>query len=74
MKTTDFDFNADSLAMPHDPIELRGKSRDSGRMVVLDRSTSRIEHTVFTSICDYFRPGDLLVLNDSYMVSNTLWL
>lgn len=58
--------------MPNDPVELRGKSRDSGRMIVLDRSTSRIDHSVFTSICDYFRRGDLLVLNDSYMLSNTL--
>lgn len=73
MKTEEFDFNVDSRVMPTDPVELRGKSRDSGRMVVLDRSASKIEHTVFTSICDYFRPGDLLVLNDSYMLSNTLW-
>ncbi|THD00331.1 hypothetical protein EYZ11_000224 [Aspergillus tanneri] len=59
--------------MPHDPVELRGKDRDSGRMIVLDRSAAKIDHTVFSSICDYFRPGDLLVLNDSYMLSNTLW-
>ncbi|KAL8849002.1 MAG: hypothetical protein Q9221_005963 [Calogaya cf. arnoldii] len=73
MKTEEFDFNVESRIMPHDPVELRGKSRDSGRMIVLDRSTSKIEHTVFTRICDYFRSGDLLVLNDSYMLSNTLW-
>ena len=72
MKTEEFDFKVDSRVMPHDPVELRGKSRDSGRMVVLDRSTSKIDHTVFTTICDYFRSGDLLVLNDSYMLSNTL--
>ena len=72
MKTEEFDFSVDSRVMPHDPVELRGKSRDSGRMVVLDRSTSKIDHTVFTNICDYFRSGDLLVLNDSYMLSNTL--
>jgi len=52
--------------MPHDPAELRGK------MIVLDRSTAKIEHTVFLSIGDYFRSGDLLVLNDSYVLSNTL--
>ncbi|KAI4162965.1 MAG: hypothetical protein LQ342_003476 [Letrouitia transgressa] len=72
MKTEEFDFNIDSRYMPQDPVELRGKSRDSGRMIVLDRSTSKIEHSVFTNICDYFRSGDLLVLNDSYMLSNTL--
>lgn len=72
MKTEEFDFNADLKAMPRDPVELRGRSRDSGRMIVLDRSTSKIEHTVFMNICDYFRPSDLLVLNDSYMLSNAL--
>ncbi|KAG0207568.1 hypothetical protein BGX28_001231 [Mortierella sp. GBA30] len=41
-------------------------------MIVLDRSASKIEHTVFSTICDYFRPGDLLVLNDSYMLPNKL--
>jgi len=72
MKTKEFDFNYDSRVIPHDPVELRGKSRDSGKMIVLYRSTAKIEHTVFSTICDYFRPGDLLVLNDSYMLSNTL--
>ncbi|KAF7593533.1 hypothetical protein BBP40_011261 [Aspergillus hancockii] len=73
MKTADFEFILDSKVMPHDPVELRGRTRDSGRMIVLDRSISRIEHTEFSNIADYFRPGDLLVLNDSYMLSNTLW-
>lgn len=55
--------------MPHDdPVELRGKTRDSGKMIVLDRSRDKIEHSSISTICDYFRPGDLLVLNDSYML------
>ncbi|KAI9373563.1 S-adenosylmethionine:tRNA ribosyltransferase-isomerase [Aspergillus egyptiacus] len=73
MKTAEFEFNLDPKVMPHDPVELRGKSRDNGRMIVLDRATSQIDHAIFSSIIDYFRPGDLLVLNDSYMLSNTLW-
>lgn len=73
MKTQDFDFDTASNILPRDPNELRGKRRDSGRMIVLDRSTSDIIHTSFTSICDFFRPGDLLVLNDSYVLSDTLW-
>jgi S-adenosylmethionine:tRNA ribosyltransferase-isomerase len=73
MKTQDFDFNTASNVLPRDPNELRGKSRDDGRMIVLDRSTSTITHTRFRTICDYLRPGDLLVLNDSYVLSDTLW-
>ncbi|KAL7940706.1 S-adenosylmethionine:tRNA ribosyltransferase-isomerase [Trichoderma barbatum] len=72
MKTEDFDFNLDPAIVPHDPVELRGKTRDSGRMIVLDRSGGSIEHTAVSTICDYFRSGDLLILNDSYMLLNTL--
>lgn len=72
MKTEDFDFKLDPAIVPHDPVELRGKTRDSGKMVVLDRSEGKIEHTVISTICDYFKPGDLLVLNDSYMLLNML--
>ncbi|WP_017573602.1 S-adenosylmethionine:tRNA ribosyltransferase-isomerase [Nocardiopsis halotolerans] len=72
MRTEDFDFDTGTRVMPADPVELRGRSRENGRMVVLDRSTDSIEHTVFSRIEDHLRPGDLLVLNDSYMLSNTL--
>ncbi|CAN9469146.1 unnamed protein product [Alternaria alternata] len=72
MKTRDFDFEWDPHAMPRDPAQLRGKSRESGKMLVLDRSMASTEHVIFSQICDFFRAGDLLVLNDSYMLSNTL--
>ncbi|KAL7913109.1 S-adenosylmethionine:tRNA ribosyltransferase-isomerase [Trichoderma velutinum] len=72
MKAEDFYFKLDLTIVPHDPVELRGKTRDSGRMIVLDRVGRKIEHTIFSTICDYFRPGDLLVLNDSYMLLNML--
>jgi hypothetical protein len=42
-------------------------------MIVLNRSAAKIEHTVVSTICNYFRLGDLLVLNDSYMLSNTVY-
>ncbi|WP_159930311.1 MULTISPECIES: S-adenosylmethionine:tRNA ribosyltransferase-isomerase [Nocardia] len=72
MKTSEFDFDPGERVMPSDTVELRGKRREDGRMVVLERSTATIEHTVFSTIYNYLRPGDLLVLNDSYMMSNTL--
>ncbi|KHN99541.1 Queuosine biosynthesis protein [Metarhizium album ARSEF 1941] len=72
MKTEEFNYNAESRIVPDDPFELRGKSRDSARMIVLDRSTEKITHAMFSDICQYLRPGDLLVLNDSYMLANIL--
>jgi S-adenosylmethionine:tRNA ribosyltransferase-isomerase len=72
MKTADFDFDIGANVIPSEPLELRGRARDDGRMIVLDRSAATIEHRRFPDICDYLRPGDLLVLNDSYILSNTL--
>ncbi|KAM0480338.1 hypothetical protein ACHAPX_004169 [Trichoderma viride] len=72
MKAEDFDFKLDPAIVPHDPAELRGKTRNDGMMVLLDRSRGKIEHTFVSTICDYFRPSDHLVLNDSYMLLNML--
>jgi S-adenosylmethionine:tRNA ribosyltransferase-isomerase len=72
MRTEDFEFDIGASAMPTDPAELRGRGRADGRMVALYRSESTIGHAMFPDICNYLRQGDLLVLNDSYMLSNTL--
>ena len=44
-----------------EPIE----PRDSSKLLVLDRQSGRIEHRRFTDINCYFKPGDLLVVNDT---------
>ncbi|MFI9784425.1 S-adenosylmethionine:tRNA ribosyltransferase-isomerase [Kitasatospora sp. NPDC051984] len=72
MRTEEFEFDHNAKDMPTDPVELRGRSRENGKMVVLDRSGGTIEHTEFPAILDHLQVGDLLVLNDSYMLSNTL--
>ena len=66
MKTEKFDFNADSRVMPHGPVELRGKNRDSGRMIVLEDRTYDIYEYL-----RLFRPGNFLVLNDNQILSGT---
>lgn len=73
MKTQIFDFPTTTHILPRDPNSLRGKTRENGRMIVLKRSTSTITHTTFPSICSYLRSGDLLVLNKTYVLSDTLW-
>ncbi|MFD8481112.1 S-adenosylmethionine:tRNA ribosyltransferase-isomerase [Kitasatospora sp. NPDC059673] len=72
MRTEEFEFDHNAKDMPTDPVELRGRNRESGKMVVLERATGTIDHTEFPSILDHLQTGDLLVLNDSYMMSNTL--
>ena len=43
------------------PIE----PRDSSRLMVVHRGERRFEHSVFTDLLDYLRPGDVMVFNDS---------
>ena len=39
--------------------------RDAARLMVLDRSSDRIEHRIFHDLPDLLEPGDLLVVNNS---------
>ena len=61
MKLSDFDY--------HLPKELIAQypalERDLARLLVLDRSTGKIEHKIFKDITGYFSSADLLVLNDT---------
>jgi S-adenosylmethionine:tRNA ribosyltransferase-isomerase len=48
-----------------EPPERRGIRRDQVRLLVIDRTTGRIEHTRFDQISNYLHAGDLLVFNSS---------
>jgi S-adenosylmethionine:tRNA ribosyltransferase-isomerase len=54
------------------PEELIAQSptaeRDKCRLMVLDRSTGKIEHKVFSDIIDYLKPEDMLVVNSSKVI------
>jgi S-adenosylmethionine:tRNA ribosyltransferase-isomerase len=61
LRTSDFDFH-----LPHELIAQRPPTRrGQSRLLVLPRDAGAIEHTSFTRLGDYLRPGDLLVLNDT---------
>src|SRR5574341_174333 len=64
MKTSDFDYDLPQERIAQTPIE----PRDASRMLVLHRSSSRIEHRVFRDIGQYLRPGDVLVLNQTRVI------
>src|SRR5947208_12795148 len=48
-----------------EPPERRGIRRDQVRLLVIDRTSGRIEHTRFDRISNYLHAGDLLVFNSS---------
>lgn len=59
------------------PIDLIAQTpltqRDRSRLLVLGRDDGRIAHKTFQDIVDYFRPGDILVANDSRVIPARLY-
>ena len=64
MRTADFDFH-----LPQDLIaQFPAVQRDQSRLLVLHRDTRVLEHKKFRDVLDYFRAGDVLVLNNSRVI------
>ncbi len=61
MKLSQFRFNLPpNLIASHPP-----KNRDESRLMVLNRKDQTIEHRIFKDILEYFRDGDVFVLNNT---------
>ena len=61
MKTSDFDYYLPEELIAQTPL----KERSSSRLLVLDKSTGKIEHKHFYDIIDYLNEGDILVRNNT---------
>ena len=61
MKLSEFRFDLPANLMATHP----SKNRDEARMMVVHRSTGKIEHKVFKDILEYFDDGDVMVINDT---------
>lgn len=61
MHTADFDFALPPELIAQTPVA----QRDGSRLLVLNRRDGRMEHRSFRDVLDLFRPGDVLVLNNS---------
>jgi S-adenosylmethionine:tRNA ribosyltransferase-isomerase len=64
LRVDDFDYDLPGEAIAQTPAE----PRDASRLLVLDRSSGRIEHARFRDIGRWLHPGDLLVVNDSRVI------
>ncbi len=54
-----YDFSPDMLAKyPTD-------DRDGSRLMVYDRRTKKLEHKLFSDLINYFKDGDVLILNNT---------
>jgi S-adenosylmethionine:tRNA ribosyltransferase-isomerase len=69
MLVKDFSFH-----LPLDLVALQPPAkRDGSRLMLLDRSVGTVFEDTFSSIRDYLRPGDLLVMNDTRVIPARLF-
>jgi S-adenosylmethionine:tRNA ribosyltransferase-isomerase len=64
LKISDFDYELPQELIAQTPIE----PRDASRLLVVQRTTGKLEHRHFRDISDYLRPGDLLIANQSRVI------
>jgi len=64
MRTDDFDFSLpdDLIAQAPAPV------RDQSRLLVVHRGAASLSHRSFPDLLEYFKAGDVLVLNDSRVI------
>ncbi len=64
VRTADFHFDLPPELIAQTPMP----ERDQSRLLVLHRAEKRIEHRQFSDILQFFRAGDVLVLNNSRVI------
>ncbi len=62
---TPLSFTLQPELVAKEPPERRGIARDAVRLMVIDRSNYRIDHTFFYDIDKFLAAGDLMVFNTS---------
>ncbi len=69
MHITEFDYHLPEELIAQKPSD----KRDMSRLMVLHRSSGKIEHRHFCDIIEYLREGDCLVLNNSKVIPARLF-
>jgi S-adenosylmethionine:tRNA ribosyltransferase-isomerase len=64
LETTLFDYALPPELIAQEPVE----PRDASRLLVLHRSSGRIEHRRFRELPEYLRSGDVLVVNETKVI------
>ena len=60
-KLSDFDYNLPVQLIAQEPA----RPRDAARLLVVNKTTKKLEHKKFSDLVDYLESGDVLVLNNS---------
>ncbi len=64
MKTSDFNYDLPERLIAQDPLLKRSDSR----LMLLDKCTGAVRHSVFHKITDYLQKGDCLVINNTRVI------
>ncbi|CAK7029221.1 MAG: S-adenosylmethionine:tRNA ribosyltransferase-isomerase [Phascolarctobacterium sp.] len=64
MQVKDFTYELPQELIAQHPME----PRDHSRLLVVDKNTGMVEHRHFYDLCEYLRPDDLLVFNDTRVI------
>jgi len=65
MKLSDFDYHLPKELIAQHPLE----KRDEARLLVVQRQTGDIAHRIFKDVGEYLRQDDLLVLNNTKVLT-----
>ena len=69
MRVEDFDYDLPEELIAQDPIE----PRDYSRLLIMDRATGRLQHSIFNQIGKELHPGDMLIINDTKVLPARLF-
>ena len=69
MLVADFDYELPKELIAQEPSLLRDRSR----LLVVKREQAALEHRFFYNLLEYLNPGDVLVLNETRVISARLW-
>ena len=69
MNTTELDYELPPERIAQTPL----KRRDSSRLLVVNRDTELVEEVLFGGLPRLLRPGDVLVINDTFVMPGRLY-
>jgi S-adenosylmethionine:tRNA ribosyltransferase-isomerase len=69
LRTSDFDYDLPERYIAQSPLD----QRDQSRLLILDRHSGGIQHSIFMDIGNHLRPGDILVVNETRVIPGRLF-
>jgi S-adenosylmethionine:tRNA ribosyltransferase-isomerase len=64
LRTADFDYDLPQERIAQTPLSPRHESR----LMVIDRETASLQHTIFWHVDEFLNPGDVLVINETRVI------